>query len=342
MKYLFIAILINAFISNTIAQTTVTADAKQAAVQRMKDSLTFEALSNYAQLYPLLRQGSFSTDIIGNASVHSKLNGNDLYEGKMKITRIRTNFNLPLAQWGKNRITGTVGYQQQRLQTTEIRSFNPGFSEQNRDITKSTGSFTATFSRSDSIFNHLVMYSGGISGISDEFSSVKRVNYIGTVTVPLRRSQFSSLTVGLAVILDPSSVSPVVPVVSYWRKFKESDLDLFVDLPSRVILRKQLSKRSSASLGSELGGTLLFFDVDHPPLPQNSIYTNVEIRSGATFEYLLTKKVILGVNGGLYTTTASRMFDHDAQPNTYFYRSQAATVPYISFSVSVLPFIKRL
>ncbi|CAM3917080.1 hypothetical protein SAMN06265348_111206 [Pedobacter westerhofensis] len=342
MKYLFIAILLNAFISNSTAQTAQQSDAKKLAVQRMTDSLKMEALSGYAQLYPQLRQGFFSADFIGNANVHSELNGKDLYDGKMKITRIRTNFNLPLAQWGRNRITGTLGYQQQHLQTTEINSFNPEFSALDRDITKSAGSFTATFSRSDSIFNKQVIYSAGISGISDEFSSVKRVNYIGTVTVPLKRSRYSSLTVGMAIFIDPSAVSPVIPIISYWHKFKERDLDLFVDLPSRISLRKQLSKRSSASLGSELGGTLLFFDVNQPSLPQNTIYTNVEVRSGATFEYLATKKLILGINGGIYSTTASRMFDHNAKPDSYFYRSQAGSVPYVSFSVSFLPFISRL
>jgi len=336
-KFFFITILINAWFSGAIAQTT-----KETAQKRMIDSLKMEGLSNYAKMYPQLRQGFFTYDIIGNANVHSELKDKDLYDGKMKITRIRTAFNLPLAQWGKNTITGTVGYQRQHLQTTEINSFNPQFSNMDRDVTKSTGSFTATFSRSDSIFGKQVIYSGGLSGISDELSSVKRVNYIGTVTVPLKRNQYSSLSVGLLVIIDPSAISPVIPIISYWHKFKESDLDLFVDLPSRAILRKQLSKRSWASVGSELGASLLFFDVNQPSLPQNSIYTNVEIRSGATFEYLVTKKLILGVNGGLYTTTASRMFDHNDKPDQYFYRSQASSVPYVSFSISFLPFIKHL
>lgn len=339
MKYRFLLIVLffSVWFSGAIAQT-----AKETAQKRMVDSLKMEGLSNYAKLYPSLRQGFFMTDFIGNADVHSELNGKDLYEGKMKIARIKAAFTLPLAQWGRNAITGTVGYQQQRLQTTGITSFDPQFSTIDRDVTKSTGSFTATFSRSDSVFGKQVIYSGSLSGISDELSSIKRVNYIGAVTVPLKRSQYTSLSVGFVLLIDPSAIAPFVPIVSYWHKFKASDLDLFIDFPSRAIVRKQLSKRSWASVGSELGSSLLFFDVNQPPLPQNNIYTNIEFRSGGTFEYQVTKKIIFGVNGGLYTTTASRMFDHNHKPDDYFYKSQAGTVPYISFSVSVLPFIKHL
>lgn len=339
MKYrsLFVAILMYASFSTTIAQTV-----KETVVSRVTDSLRMEGLSNYAKLYPLLRQGFFATDFMGNANVKSQLSGKDLYEGKMNITRIRSLFNVPISQWGKNTITGTVAYQQQHFETTDVKSYNPQFSDMDRTITKRTGSISATFSRSDSIFNQLVIYSAGITGITDELSSVKRVNYLGSVLLPLKKTQYSSLTIGVVVILDPSAILPVIPVVSYWHKFKGPDLDLFMDLPSRVILRKQLSKRSWTSVGSELQGSLLFFDVNQPGLPQNSISTNIEFRSGATFEYLVTKKLIIGVNGGLYSTTAWRMFDHNDKPDQYFYKSQASTVPYVSFSISFLPFLKHL
>jgi len=337
LKYLFSTTILIAASSAAYAQT-----AKEIAKKKMTDSMKMEGLSAYAIRYPMLRQGFIATDLISGGNTDAELNGNDLYKGKMNITRIRSNFKLPLAQWGKNALTGTVGYMQQRFQTKEITSFSPQLSNENRSVTKSTASFTVSFSRSDSLFNKQIFWSGGLSGITDEFSSIKRVNYIGTFSMPLKRTQTSSLTVGFVVILDPSSVSPFVPIISYWHKYTKPDLELFVDIPSRVAVRKQLTKKSWATLGSELGGTLSFFDADQAPVPRNSIYTNVEIRSGATFEYMLTKKVILGVNGGLFTTTSGRMFDRNDQPNDYFFKTTTGTVPYISFSVSLLPFLTKL
>lgn len=340
MKYktLFYLHILIAACATANAQTA----RKAAAIKRMTDSLTMEGLSAFAMRYPQLRQAFFATDIIGKANVKGELNGKDLYEGKMNITRIRSNFNVPISNWGKNVVTGSIGYQQQQLKTTDITSYDPRFSNADISTTKSTISLSATFGRSDSVFNKLIFYGLGISGVTDELSSIKRLNYIGSISMPIRRDQNSSLTIGLVVILDPSAIVPAVPIVSYWHKYKSSNVELFVDFPSRIVLRKQFSKRSWATVGSELGGSLLFFNLDKPSLPQNSIYTNAEVRTGLTFEYLVTKKLILGVNGGLYSTTASRMFDRNDKPDDYFFKAKTGSAPYLTFSVSFLPFLKRL
>lgn len=339
MKYkvLSVALILGTFFTPSIAQTQ-----QEIARQKMIDSLKMEGLSTYAQRYPLLRQGFLAFDVAGNRDVKGELNGKDLYEGKMNMTRIRSNFNVPVAHWGKSLISGTIGYQQQHFETTGIKSLDPGFSNADLSVTKSTLRLSANFSSSDSVFNIPVSYSFGISGVTDELSSIKRMNYLATVTVPVSRSKYSSLTVGAVVILDPSAVAPFIPIVSYWHKYKDSELELFVDLPVRIALRKQLSKRSWTSIGSELGGNLMFFDIKNPPLPQNNIYSNIEIRSGATFEYLVTKKVIFGINGGLFTTASNRMFDKNDQPEDYFYKNNNGSSPYITFSISILPFIKSL
>lgn len=338
MKYkiLTVAIILAALFTTAVAQTT-----QEIAIKKMRDSLTLEGLSAYAVRYPQLRQGSVAIDVIGNTNVKGQVSGKDLYEGKMNITRIRSIFNVPVAHWGKNLITATVGYQQHRLQTTDIKSFSPSFPTTDIDVTKRTVSLTANFSRSDSIFNHPIFYSVGVSGITDELSSIKRVNYLGVITVPIKRSQYTSLSVGAVIILDPSAVTPVITVISYWHKFKTSELELFVDIPSRIALRKQLTSRSWASIGTELGGSLQFFELNQPSLPQNSIYSYAELRSGATFEYQATKKLILGINGGMFNTFSTRMFDRNDKPKDYFYKGSNATSPYVSFSISFLPFLKR-
>lgn len=321
--------------------TAFAQNAPETAVKRMTDSLKMEGLSAFAIRYPLLRQGAFATDLIGKGHVKSELNGQDLFEGRMNITRIRSYFNIPVSHWGKNTITASLGYQQQHLQITDMKSLDSGFLASDISITKRAVLLSANFSRSDTIFNHLVYYSAGISGLTDEATSIKRINYLASVTVPVSRNQYSSLTLGFVVIIDPSAVSPFIPVISYWHKFKDHDLELFVDIPSRIALRKQLSKRSWTSIGTELGGSILFFDLDKPALPPNAVYSYVELRSGATFEYLVTKKLILGINGGLFTTASPRMFERNKKPDDYFYKSKNGSAPYVSFSVSFLPFTKR-
>nr|WP_067058273.1 hypothetical protein [Mucilaginibacter sp. L294] len=338
MKYKIhlIAAILSSAVSTTFAQT-----AKELATKHMVDSLKMAALSDYATRYPFLRQGFLATDITGGRNVKAELNGKDLYAGEMNITRVRASFNIPLAQWGKNTVTGTVSYQQTHFDTHDIQSYSPQFTAKDQSITKNAVGFTASYSHSDSLFNHPVNFGGSISGLTDEFSSIKRINYLGNISVPIKRSQYSSLTVGLVVIIDPSAVAPVVPFISYWHKYKNSDWELFVDLPQRIVVRKQLTKKSWVFLGSELGGSLYFFDLNQPNLPQNAIYSAMEIRSGATFEYLVTKKLVLGVSSGLYSTASPRLFDHNDKPSDYFAKINGGSAPYINFSLSFLPFIKR-
>jgi hypothetical protein len=333
-KKFLCSIAFSLILSDTFAQT-----AKELAMKNMIDSIKIATLSDYATRYPLLRQGFISTDIIGSSKVRAELNDKDLYKGNMNVVRIRSNFNIPLAQWGKNVVTGTVSYQQSNFDTHDLQSYNPGFPGGDRNITKSAVGFTATYSRSDSLFNHPISFSGSLSGLTDEFSSIKRINYLGTVTIPVSKNQKSSLTVGLVVIIDPSAIAPIIPVVSYWRKL-DTDLDLYVDFPSRAVVRKQVSKRSWFFAGSELGGNLYFFKLDQPGLPQNTIFSSIDIKTGANFEYLVTKKLVLGVNGGLYTTASPRLFDHDDKPTAYFAKANGSSAPYISFSISFLPFLK--
>lgn len=320
----------------TLAQTT-----RDQIRARMIDSIKMAAISEYATRYPLLRQGVITTDFIGNRDIKGELLGNDLFEGKTNITRIRSNFNVPVASWGKNLITGTISYQQIHFDTKEIKSFHAEFPATDQSATKSTVGFTASFSRSDSLFNHQINYSGSVSGFTDELTSIKRFNYLGSVTVPVSRTRNHSWTVGMILIIDPSAVTPVLPVISYWHKFSKSDWDLYVDLPSRIVVRKQLTKRSWVFLGSELGGNLYFFDINKAPLPQHSIYSTIDLKTGATLEYMVTKKLVIGASGGIYTAARSRLTEKNGRIDDYFYRTSNGSAPYLSLSISFLPFLKR-
>ncbi|GAA4925608.1 DUF6268 family outer membrane beta-barrel protein [Mucilaginibacter defluvii] len=313
---------------------------EEAVMKRKIDSIKLAALADYATKYPMLRQGAFAVDMIGSRRVKGELNGSDLFEGKTSVTRIRSNFTIPLVQFGKNVVTGTISYQQIHFATSEVKSYQPAFAAVDQSLNKQTVGFTVSFTRLDSLFNRPISYSGSLSGLTNEFSSIKRLNYIGNVIYSLSRTPTSSWAVGLAVVVDPSSVAPVVPFVSYWHHYKNSNLDLFIDMPSRIALRKQLSSKSWASVGSELGGNLYFFDIKQASLPENSVYSTIDLRTGLTLEYMLTKKIVVGVSGGMYTLARSTMFEHNAKTSDYFFKTNGGTVPYLTVSMSLLPFIK--
>jgi hypothetical protein len=111
-------------------------------------------------------------------------------------------------------------------------------------------------------------------------------------------------------------------------------------MPYRVSLRKEFSSRAFLSVGSQLSNNLFFVNPNNALMPGENIYTTLEIKSGATFEYLVGKHIVLGLNGGMLTTAQSRMFEKSAKSTDYFMSNKMGSVPYVNFSISVLPFVR--
>lgn len=324
------------YVGTGFGQTTAP-DTKQKKI----DSLKAAFLDNYAMRYPILRQGAISTDVIGSANTNSLLYGNPLFKGKISIVREKANFNIPITRWGKNSVVASFNYINQHFDISHVQSFNPQFPVQDSKFSKAAVGFSVTYSRADSLFNKPVIYSGTVSGFTDQLSAIERVNYIGSIVFPLSRTATTSYSLGLVVIIDPSTPSPVLPVFSYWHKFQTSDLELYVDLPTRVSLRKQLSPKSWASFGTELGGTFSFLSLNNQSIvPQDDTYSTLELKTGPTFEYMVSKKIIFGVTGGMFSTLTSRVFKRNTSANDYFIRNNNSSAPFVNFTISFLPFFR--
>jgi hypothetical protein len=331
-----ISISLLLFISRSFSQT-----AKEAMTKKMADSIKMVYLNAAAIHYPILRQASVSTDIMGGGDITGKLNGNDLFKAKAQLTRIRASFNLPIAQWGKNSLTANISYLHQHIDLSQVTSYNSQIPVYNSAINTTTVGLTASYTRMDSLFNHPVIYSASITGLTDELSRVRSINEIVGINIPFKRTATTSFSAGLYYINNPMSPTHVLPFFSYWHQFQTDNIQLFIDLPTRVLLKKQLSAKSWVSFGTELGGSQSFLTLN-PPLPHDAVSSTLEIKVGPAFEYLLTKKIILGVSGGMSSTLSSRVFKKGDSPSDYFINSSNGTVPYINFSISVLPFLKAI
>jgi hypothetical protein len=303
------------------------------------DSLKEAYWDDVALKYPIFRQGFLSTDIIGSGNTEAYLHGNPLFKGKINIVREQGNFNIPLTYWGKNSLVASVNFQNQHFDVNPTQVYNPQFPFKDMSIDKGIVGFALTYTRRDSLFNLPVVYNGTVAGFTDDYSSVKKINYQGTITFPFRHTANSSMSLGLAVIIDPSTPSPVLPVFYYWHKY-DNNLELFIDIPTRISLRKQLSSNTWASFGTQMSGSFVFFNIDEPALPQNDTYSTFELKTGPTFEYLVSKKIVLGVSGGLFSTLTSKEFKQNTNPNDYFGKNNNSSVPYVNFTVSFLPFFR--
>ncbi|MDB4901992.1 MAG: hypothetical protein JWQ63_1273 [Mucilaginibacter sp.] len=309
---------------------------------KIADSIKMDRRSAAAIQYPLLRQGFISTDITGAGNITAKLHGSDFFKAKEQITRVRANFNLPVAQWGKNRISANFNYLYQHIDISQVTNYNPAVPVHHSSNSFTTIGLTAGYTRVDTLFNHQVIFSANVSGVTDELSTIRRVNELVGVIVPIKQTATTVFSVGLFYSHDPTIQFPVIPLISYMHKFQTGDFRLFVDLPTRVLVKKQLSAKSWLSLGTELSESQSYLKLNEPLLPRNAINTTLELKTGPGYEYLIGKKLMIGINGGLLSTLSSRIFQQGQASSTYFIKNTNSAVPYIGFTVSFLPFIQSI
>jgi hypothetical protein len=310
------------------------------ANKAIRDSIGKLRLEQAAINNPILRQVHISTDLISSGNLESKLLGEEFLKGKASTIRTTVVVNIPVLSWGKNKIIASGTFFQQELSAREVKSKFAEVDGQDFDFNKGTVGLTASFQRRDSLFGRPVFYMASISGVTNEPDAIKKVSFLGTAVFPMKQTAKTRTSLGLVVNIDPGLKIPAFVIFSYWHQF-DNEIELNFNVPSSVGLRRAFSDRLWATFGTTLGGSLAFFDLNSPNLPRDVNYTTMDLRTGLGAEYRLGKKVIVGVNGGMLTPLSARAFDRNKSASDHFLSNKISNAPYVNFSLSLLPFLKR-
>ncbi|MFL5744217.1 MAG: hypothetical protein ACJ751_06100 [Niastella sp.] len=288
--------------------------------------------------YPALRQFNVVTYGYGYGNFDAKINDQDFASGKTKTFRTSSFINTPALQWSGNALSATIfyTYTSTRLKDNINYLSDPKITPLTSD--KSTFDLALNYSRSDKIFHHPIIYSAIVNFISDHLRSARRFNFNGSFSLPLIKKENTSLSVGALFLIDPSSPSPVLPIVNYYHRFTSSNIELIVDLPTGINLKKQIVKNTWVSVGSNQNSYSTFYNSHEGLLNGKVSYNTIEVRSGLLFEYLFAKKLILGLGGGINNTVSSRLFKDGERYNNPTVMSNNRSVPYVNLGLSLLPF----
>ncbi len=310
------------------------------AASRIKDSLRIAYIEKAAIKNPIIRQASLSGEYISSMSVKSNLYGKKFYKGDVQILRSRANLTIPLIGWSNNKISASAAFmnQQMYLSNASIRINDQETFKRDTTFSKSTMKLTIGYSRMDKLFSIPVIYGLGVAGLIDQETGKNYLTYTGLISFQVIRSQNTSLMLGMIVTKDPYSLIPAIPLISYSHLFKELGVELFVELPRRIALQKELTSKSWLTLGTELGGNPLFFNLRSDMLPRDAINNTFEVKSGITYEYRLSKKAILSLNGGFFTLASSKMVMANRVNSTITSNSNSSSVPFVNLNISFLPF----
>lgn len=315
------------------------------AQQNPEDSIKTEAIDQMALKFPRIRQFSISHEENGVGKINSKLGGNDFFEGEFRSSRTKINMNMPVIQRKNNTLVASLGVIHQFYHLSNIKNNNAQNPIYDHETYIPMFSGGLTYIRTASIFGKPITFTGSGGGIFNPSMSKSQFTFTGIITTPFIQKENTRLTAGIAVLLDPASPIPAFLMVSYFHHFKKWDMDLMLDLPYRMALRKEITPKTSLTLFNELGGTNSFFDFDNPvpAIPSQKLtLSSLEIKSGLMAEFQISKKAVISLSGGLNSMVNSRVRESNSKPKDYFLENTHKPVPFVQVGFSLLPFWKGL
>ncbi|MBS7564815.1 hypothetical protein KHS38_10400 [Mucilaginibacter sp. Bleaf8] len=307
--------------------------------KRMMDSIKNVYLTEAAIRNPALRQITVSTDVIASTNIKSQLYGNELFKGKVSQVRTTALFTMPVKSWGRNSVSATAGIFQQHISLSDITPYQATAAQlEGYTTNKVTVGITANYIRLDSLFGRPVVYMATVSGLTSQSNSIQKLSYLAGAIFTLKQTPSVRSSLGFLINIDPSINVPFVPIFTYWRKFNNG-LELNVNPPQQVNVRKTLSKNLWASFGTSLAGSVAFFKFTQPGIPQDANYSTIELKTGPGVEYRFAKKFIFGLNAGMLSPIQSRIFERSQKTSEYFINNKVSSTPFVNFTLAVLPFI---
>lgn len=309
-------------------------------MKRAMDSVKAAYLDIAALKNPVLRQAGVSFETLGGGRINSRLYGQPLLRGRSQVSRLTAFFNVPVAQIGKTLVSAGFGARRQTMDLYDVESYDPALPVSNMRVHKTVINASISLTHLDSIFDKPVVYSITATAVADPESWQRRLVFSGVISLTVKQTRNTSLSVGLLGLIDPTSVIPVLPFVRYYHKFNAQGTEIFFD-PTRIALRKELTSKHFLWIGNYIGSNLSLFKVDYDKIPHKSSFITLDLKSGLTYEYRLTRKTVLSIGGGLNTTMSSKVLKQNENRNP-FIKNRQNIVPYAQVSVSCLPFWKGL
>lgn len=288
--------------------------------------------------YPSLRQASVTADLFGSGHFDSKLNGENLSSGESRNARISSFFSIPISSWDGNVIGATIYHNEQFFDIRQADNQLDAPQINKGSFSKSTLGLSLNFSRTDALFHTPVIYSAVFTGIADDLKAIRRFNFNGSVTFPLKRTADVYFSLGALVLIDPSAPVPVLPVVNYFRKLNSSGLQLILDLPQGASVKQSLSRNAWIYVGTTANTYASFYKSGDAALPERFSHNTIEFKSGPGFEYLLGKYILLGISGGLNSVASARTIAKGNNYNDAFIKTTNKSTPYGEIRISLLPF----
>lgn len=298
-------------------------------IAQKKDSIPQKVVAFVTDKFPQSRDLNVEFTQLTPYKFSPELYDADLPKNKIKnYQQVKANANVYFIKNRKWMLSTTLNYRFTHLESeNEMPLFN---NEQNFHYHSEALSLT----RFSKLFNKIAIYSAtaSVDGSEQHF---ERIRGMLTASLVLKATADTKMTVGLAVIIDPSSQVPAMPIFIYEHRFSNGWV-ADVILPKKVVMRKDIFKNGRLSLGTEMDGTNFYLYPDG----KRYEFRQLEINSGAMYEHKLGNNLIGTLKAGLRATPSSRIFAKEDSFNDYIFDMNAKPSFYFNVGISYNPFGK--
>ena len=298
-------------------------------IAQKKDSIPQKVVAFVTDKFPQTRDLNIEFTQLTPYKFSPELYDADLPENKIKnYQQVKANANIYFIKNRKWMLSTSLNYRFTHLESeNEMPLFN---NEQNFHYHSEALSLT----RFSKLFNKIAIYSAtaSVDGSEQHF---ERIRGMLTASLVLKATADTKMTVGLAVIIDPSSQVPAMPIFIYEHRFSNGWVAEVI-LPKKVVMRKDIFKNGRLSLGTEMDGTNFYLYPDG----KRYEFRQLEINSGAMYEHKLGNNLIGTLKAGLRATPSSRIFAKEDSFNDYIFDMNAKPSFYFNVGISYNPFGK--
>ena len=298
-------------------------------IAQKKDSIPQKVVVFVTDKFPQTRDLNVEFTQLTPYKFSPELYDADLPENKIKnYQQVKANANVYFIKNRKWMLSTSLNYRFTHLESeNEMPLFN---NEQNFHYHSEALSLT----RFSKLFNKIAIYSAtaSVDGSEQHF---ERIRGMLTASLVLKATADTKMTVGLAMIIDPSSQVPAMPIFTYEHRFNNGWVADII-LPKKVVMRKDVFKNGRLSLGTEMDGTNFYLYPDG----KRYEFRQLEINSGAMYEHKLGNNLIGTLKAGLRATPSSRIFAKEDSFKDYIFDMNAKPSFYFNVGISYNPFGK--
>ena len=311
--------------------------------QTTPDSLQQRTTILIKEKFPSARFLNFEYGQSLSRDFDSELFGDAYQDGQIKTQRtFKASANVPLhkSKNSKWRVTGSLNYlfNEFNFENTDLNNTN--VFEQNGIVDFHNFSTALSSTYFSSLFKLPVIYNGSVI-MDGNNKGIERVKGLIGLSFIMKRTAQTTITLGAIVFVDPTAQIPFFPTFSYNHKFKDSKWEMDFILPQRLLFRRLVGENGRISVGSSFGGNGFYVNVNDPNLASVYEYSQLEIRSGLTYEHRINDFLIGTFQGGLQNFISNRLTEKGKPTKDFIYKNNQNPTGYFQVGVSIDPFAKR-